>query len=249
MQESTGWKWFWTIGGIAIALLLAGVFFLQTIALILFYQAFEDLPAPRAVASIVTDELVESGLFSTRSAAEAPLLEKRSVLLTHAINEQSSREVVEKIFLLNAEDPTAPIDLYLASPGGWGGSAFAIIDAMQRVEAPVNTHAIGLCYSACALVLTSATGRRTAAPNAIVMIHANLGTSSEPYSYEKLAQDRYESLYREYSALPESWFPMTEDKMYYLSAQEALDFKIIDEVIPPGKKQGFPVDTPAAAIP
>jgi ATP-dependent Clp protease, protease subunit len=232
MKENTVWKLLWTLGGAAAVILLAGLLTLQTIMFIWIVNTVRDLPEPRTLASIAVDEIVESGSLVTPTVTEDTLLKRRSILLTHSINENTSRAIVEKLLLLNAEDPTQPIELYLSSPGGWGGSAFTIIEAMKRIEAPVNAHAIGICYSSCALVLVAATGRRTAMQDTIMMVHANLDDSNEPYSYDRLAKARYEKLWHEHSTLPEAWFPMTADKMYYLSPQEALDYKVIDEVIP-----------------
>jgi ATP-dependent Clp protease protease subunit len=112
-------------------------------------------------------------------------------------------------------------------------SAFTIIDTMQLIEAPVNTWAIGGCYSSGALILAAGTGRRFATPNAVLMIHASLDEESkESYSYERLALQRYERIWKRRAQLPDAWFPMIGGEEYYLSPQEALDFKLIDEIRP-----------------
>ena len=131
----------------------------------------------------------------------------------------------------NSQDHSGPIDLYLASPGGWGGNAFLIVDAMKQIDAPVNTRAIGQCYSACAMVLAAGTGTRTATSNSIIMVHANLDDSDAPFSYDTAARARYEKLWHDHSKLPEKWFPMTSDRAYYLNAKQALEFKIIDRIV------------------
>ena len=110
-------------------------------------------------------------------------------------------------------------------------SAFTIIDAMQLIDAPVNTWAIGGCYSAGALILAAGTGRRYATPNAVLMIHASLDEDTkQSYSYERLALQRYERVWRGARQLPDAWFPMVGGEEYYLSPQEALEFKMIDEI-------------------
>ena len=68
------------------------------------------------------------------------------------------------------------------------------IDAMQTIDAPVNAHVIGFCYSACAAILVAGTGDREAASNSLIMVHANLDDSSEPFSYERLYRTRYEAI-------------------------------------------------------
>ena len=185
----------------------------------------EELP------DIAVDELVEAGWLTRSPVGEDPLLKDRMILLTHAINEHTARAVVERLFVLNGQDSAAPIDLYLASPGGWSGITYTIIDAINSIDAPVNTRAVGLCYSACAMVLTAGSGRRTATPNTILMVHAH-----EPSDdFDRLDIARDEKLWRENSSLPEDWYPMTAEKEYYLTAEQALNYKIIDEIMSPNK--------------
>jgi len=231
MNGDLGWKIVWTLGGAAIAFLLSGIFILQLFVVFWLIGSSDDIPSVRTIASILVDEVVEAGAFPTSSVEGKRLTEYRSILLTHAINENTSDAIVERLLLLDEENPETPIDLYLSSPGGWVGSAFTIIDAMHRVAAPVNSHAIGQCYSSCAMILAAATGRRTATESTLIMVHANLDDSEEPYSYGRADKLRCENLWHEYSLLPDEWFPMTRDKAYYLSAREALAFGIIDEVV------------------
>ncbi len=237
MEGATGWKVLWTIGGAIVAMLLLGVLTLQAISIVWLASSIDGLPTPRTMASVAVDELVEAGWLTQSRAATDRLLRGRSILLTNAVNEHTSRTIVEQLFLLNSEDSTQPIELFLSSPGGWGGSAFTVIDAIHRIEAPVNAHAVGLCYSSCALVLAASSGQRTATKNTIIMVHANLGNSKDPYSFARIAKARYEKLWREHSTLPKGWFPMTKDKAYYLTPREALRYGIIDEVVANDKKK------------
>jgi ATP-dependent Clp protease protease subunit len=162
------------------------------------------------------------------------LLGQRTILVTANINERTASDVVSRLLYLNARDARAPIDLYLSTQGGWVDSAFTIVDVIERLDAPVNTWAVGGCYSAGALILAAGTGRRRAAPNAIVMIHASLDPAGrQSWEYEQLALERYERVWRQRAALPAAWFPMTGGEEYYLSAQQALELKLIDEIAPP----------------
>jgi ATP-dependent Clp protease protease subunit len=104
---------------------------------------------------------------------------------------------------------------------------------MREISSPVNAHAIGFCYSSCAMILAAATGRRTSTPNTILMVHANLEESNGVHSFERLARERYEHLWRTHAHLPERWFPMTGDDEYYLSPAKALEYGIIDEITTP----------------
>jgi len=159
-----------------------------------------------------------------------PMLERRRILLTTAVNEQAAQHVVSRLLYLDGVDPTAPIDLFLSTTGGWRDSAFAIVDAMRLITAPVNTWAIGGCYSAGAIVLAGGTGTRSATPNSLLMVHANVEDSAEEFSSGQLGVEREGRFWRKYAQLPESWFPLTSDTSYYLSPEQALEYGIIDEV-------------------
>jgi ATP-dependent Clp protease protease subunit len=197
--------------------------------LISLWKQFSD---PSWVFETWVDKHLEAGYETPAIDPEDPLLEKREILITASINERTSREVVERLLFLDALDGNAPIELFISTQGGWGDSAFTIVDAMNLIEAPVNTHAIGGCYSAGAMILAAGTGIRRATENAIIMVHANVEESSEAFSFERHARERYERLWSEQADLPDEWFPMTQDTMYYLSAEEALRFGIIDEIRP-----------------
>ena len=72
----------------------------------------------------------------------------------------------------------------------------------------------------------------SATENTIIMVHANEEESSEAFSFERHARERYERVWSERARLPDEWFPMTQGTMYYLSVEEALELGIIDEIRP-----------------
>ncbi len=220
------------IGILVCVLLVLGALVLQSAGILWLAEALDELPSPRSFATIAVDEMIEAGVLTPSPDRYDPALDGRRILLTNAINEHTARIVVDRLFLLDGQDRRKPIDLYLSSPGGWGASAFTIIDAMHSIEAPVNAHALGQCYSSCALILAAGTGIRTAASHALLMVHANLDNSTAPYSYDRLDRARYETLWRDHAALPAGWFPMTSDRTYYLTPRQALEFKVIDKVVP-----------------
>jgi ATP-dependent Clp protease protease subunit len=204
-------------------LLAAGAWQLQ--------QLNNVLADPVPLIQQVVDEYLAGVPAATTLRADDPLLGRRTILVTANINERTASDVVSRLLYLNAQDSRRPIELYLSTQGGWVDSAFTIIDVIERIEAPVNTWAIGGCYSAGALILSAGTGRRYATPNAILMIHASLDpATTTSFAYEQLALERYERVWRERAALPAAWFPMVGGEEYYLSAQEALKFKLIDEI-------------------
>jgi len=193
----------------------------------------DNLADPEPLIEQVVDEYLSANPREPELRADDPMLKSRKILVTTNINESTSKDVAARLMYLNALDPHRPIDLYLSTQGGWIDSAFTIIDAMNLIQAPVNTWAIGGCYSSGALILAAGTGRRYATPDSVLMIHASLDEDSKhPYSYERLALDRYENVWRTRAQLPDDWFPMVGGEEYYLSPQEALQFKLIDEISP-----------------
>lgn len=182
--------------------------------------------------STFVDQSIDAGYEHPEIDPDDPLLATRKILLGNDVNAWTSNDVVVRLLYLDALDPSRPIDLYISTQGGWADNAFTIIDTMRLIEAPVNTWAIGGCYSSGALILAAGTGRRFATDDAILMVHANLDDSTEEYSFERIDRARYENVWRQVTELPESWFPMTEDRSYYLTAQEALRFGVVDEVVP-----------------
>jgi ATP-dependent Clp protease protease subunit len=189
------------------------------------------LADPLPLIEQVVDEYLAANPHQPALRADDPLLQSRTILVTSNINEYTAKDVSARLLYLNAVDPRRPIDLYLSTQGGWVDSAFTIIDSMDLIQAPVNTWAIGGCYSAGTLIL-AAGARRYATANAMLMIHASLDEDLErPYSYERLALQRYERVWRERAKLPDDWFPMVGGEEYYLSPQQALEFDLIDEIV------------------
>ncbi|MEH6824981.1 MAG: ATP-dependent Clp protease proteolytic subunit [Motiliproteus sp.] len=158
------------------------------------------------------------------------LLDQRRILITSRINELTSKEVISKLIFLNQKDPLAPIELYIRTTGGWLNDAFSIIDIMHSITAPVNVHALGICQSAGTVILIGATGRRIAYPNSNIVPHFNRDEEVEPYSQEKLNRERFERLWRERTTIPEEWYPLIGDRLYNLTANEALEFGIVDDI-------------------
>jgi ATP-dependent protease ClpP protease subunit len=218
-----------------VVLIIAGLGLLALAGLML--QDLRTIAAnvadPEPLIEQVVDEYLSANPREPELRADDPMLKSRKILVTTNINESTSKDVAARLMYLNAADPHRPIDLYLSTQGGWIDSAFTIIDVMDLIQAPVNTWAIGGCYSSGALILAAGTGRRYATPDAVLMIHASLDEDSKhPYSYERLALERYEHVWRTRAELPDDWFPMVGGEEYYLSPQEALQFKLIDEISP-----------------
>ncbi|TWT88639.1 ATP-dependent Clp protease proteolytic subunit [Pseudobythopirellula maris] len=224
---------------------------------LLVYQAAEyaggvENLGDTAIHSLV-DIVTESGFDRSELDPDEPLLLARTILVTEAMNERVARHVTERLLFLNQQDPKAPIELRLSTSGGWLDAAFAIVDTMRAIDAPVNVTAIGGCYSAGSVVLAAGTGERRATPNAVVSVHVNPYDMRDPLDAQEYA--RFERVYREHAELPEEWFNTSADRQYYLDAEQSLRAGLIDEITepkweprheaPPAKKKMRVADTTA----
>jgi ATP-dependent Clp protease protease subunit len=210
---------------------LIGISILVILPLVLLVIVFHNEGLfQRFLLGNVVDQVAESGVVPWNFDANDPLLAQRKILITTAINEITSKEIIYKLLYLDTLEKK-PIDVYLLTNGGWTDSTFAIIDVICSISSPVNTLALGGCSSGGAMILSCGTGTRYSYPNSVIMIHSNDEESQEQYSSEMAEKNRTERFWKTSAKLPDHWFPLTEDKEYYLSAQEAKEFDIIDEII------------------
>jgi len=182
------------------------------------------------LAYYLTENLTSEGAMLTMNDLDDPLLQHRKIVLGHALNESTAREVVRKLLYLNAIDSTTPIDLYISTEGGWYNSTFTIIDTFQAIKAPVNTICIGGCYSAGLVLVASGTGERIGYANTHYSAHISYGGSSgekRPFSEQP---DRVNGYLQRVTQLPRKWFPLDDDRQYYLTADNALKYGIIDRI-------------------
>ena len=174
--------------------------------------------------------VVESGIAPWNFDPNDPLLAQRKILLTANVNKRSSKQVIYKLLYLDTLEKK-PIDVYLLTDGGWTDATYAIIDVIRSISSPVNTFALGGCSSAGTMILACGTGTRYSYPNSVIMIHSNDEESQEQYSFEMLEKNRTERFWKTSAKLPDHWFPLTGEKEYYLTPQEAKEFDIVDEII------------------
>jgi len=190
-----------------------------------------EAPQRRSNVEFKLNDLIESGVFTPKLDSNDPLLKQRKVYITYEINEHIATDVVNKLTYLDALSSDT-INVYLSTSGGWGSCAFTIIETMRQLKSPVNITAVGMCYSAGTLILASATGKRRATENAMIMIHANIDSNKREFSHDYHYQRLYERTWKEQTELPEKWFPMTSDKAYYFNAEKAVELKVIDSILP-----------------
>lgn len=183
----------------------------------------------------VAEAYAAAGVYPANDGLDEELLASRRVLLTHDVNPVSARRIVASLLALEARDPRAPIDLYLRTNGGWKDDAFAIIDVMKRLRAPVNTIAIGSTESAGAMILAAGTGKRMASAHALIMVHDNIYDDEFPRSWNSRNNPRERTFWQAHAKFPEQWLAGSgEDLVYYLNPEEAVEMGIVDEVLPAG---------------
>ncbi|MBC6679764.1 ATP-dependent Clp endopeptidase proteolytic subunit ClpP [Zhenpiania hominis] len=167
------------------------------------------------------------------------LLNDRIILLSEEVNDTTASLVVAQLLFLEAEDPEKDIQLYINSPGGSVTAGLAIYDTMQYVKPDVSTICIGMAASMGAFLLSSgAKGKRIALPNAEIMIHqpsgGSRGQATDIQIQAQHIQKTKEKLNRilaENSGQPLEKVERDCERDYFMSAEEAKDYGLIDRVI------------------
>lgn len=167
------------------------------------------------------------------------LLKERIVFLTGQVNDEVASLICAQLLFLEAENPKKEISFYINSPGGVVTSGLAILDTMNYIRCPVSTVVMGQAASMGSLLLTCGTkGRRFALPNARVMIHQPSGgfqgqaTDIEIHAREILAiKARLNQIYVEQTGQKLSVIEKAMERDNFMTAQEAKEFGLIDEVI------------------
>jgi len=172
------------------------------------------------------------------------LLKDRIVFLGTPVDDQVANVIIAQLLFLESEDPDKAINLYINSPGGSVSAGLGIYDAMQHIKSPVNTTVVGMAASMGALLLAAGTGKRYALPNARVMIHqphlSGVGgqvTDIEITAREavKTKQLMAEILAKHTGQSVERILADTE-RDRWMSAQEAVEYGLVDEVLHPREK-------------
>jgi ATP-dependent Clp protease protease subunit len=167
------------------------------------------------------------------------LLNERIIFLGTPIDDQVANLVVAQLIHLESEDPDADISLYINSPGGQVYSALAIYDTMQFIRPDVATYCVGIAMSMGAILLAAgASGKRTALPNSKILIHQltggfqGQGTDIEIQAREALDLKRsLEQILAQHTGQPLERVSQDMERDYYLSADEAQEYGIVDAVV------------------
>jgi len=167
------------------------------------------------------------------------LLKDRIIFLGAPIDDIFANLVIAQLLFLEAEDPEKDINLYVNSPGGSVTAGLGIYDTMQYVKPPINTICLGQAASMGAFLLTAGTkGKRFALPNARVMIHQPMGgfqgqaTEIDIHAREILKiRERLNEIMAKHTGQPLERISQDTERDYFMSAEEAKRYGLIDEVI------------------
>ena len=167
------------------------------------------------------------------------LLKDRIIFLSNAIDDDVANLVIAQLLFLAAEDPDKEIHLYINSPGGSVTAGMGIYDTMQYIKPDVSTICVGMAASMGSLLLTAgAPGKRFALPNSEVMIHQPLGGVQGQAADIKIhaewiikTREKLNQIYVDRTGQPLEKIQRDTDRDFFMSAEEAKAYGIIDQVI------------------
>jgi len=172
------------------------------------------------------------------------LLKDRIIFIGSPIDDTVSNVVIAQMLFLEAESPDKDIYLYINSPGGIVSSGLAIYDTMQFVKPDISTTCMGQAASMGALLLAAGTkGKRAALPNSRIMIHQPAGGVSgqvsdiEIHAKEFLVlRQRLNEIFSKHTGQPLEKIAADTDRNFFMSAEEAKEYGLIDEIYEKGRK-------------
>ena len=167
------------------------------------------------------------------------LLKDRIIFLGEEVNEATASVIVAELLFLESEDLSKDIHLYINSPGGSVTAGMAIYDTMQYIKCDVSTICIGMAASMGAFLLAGgAKGKRLALPNAEIMIHQPLGGAQGQATDIKIVADhiiqtkkKLNQLLSENTGKPLEIIEQDTERDNYMTAQQAMEYGLIDKVI------------------
>ncbi len=167
------------------------------------------------------------------------LLKDRIIFLGEEVNETTGSLVVAQLLFLESEDPNKDIHLYINSPGGMVTAGLAIYDTMQYIKCDVSTICMGMAASMGAFLLAGgAKGKRYALPNSEIMIHQPSGGAKGQATEIEIAAEnilktkkRLNEILAANTGKPYDVVAADTERDHYLTAQEAVEYGLIDSVI------------------
>jgi ATP-dependent Clp protease protease subunit len=218
-------------------------------------------PSGRASLEIHADTLIPTVVEPNDRGERAfdiysRLLRERIVFLGTPIDDNMANLLVAQLLFLQSEDPGREISMYINSPGGSSTAMFGIYDTMQFLRNPVATYCVGQAASAAAFLLaTGAPGKRYALPNARVLLHQPHGgmegqsADLEIHAREIVRQRRRaDEILAEHTGQPVEKISADTDRDFILTADEAMAYGVVDEVVSHRQLTALPVGAVANAV-
>ena len=167
------------------------------------------------------------------------LLEDRIIFFAGPVDDNMANSVIAQMLFLASKDSKKDIKLYINSPGGSVTAALAIYDTMQYIDCPISTVCVGLAASAAAIILTAGTkGKRFALPNAEIMLHQVAGRLSGDAALIEITANQIikikgmlNKILARHTGQSLAKIQKDADRDFYLSAEEAKEYGLIDKVI------------------
>jgi ATP-dependent Clp protease protease subunit len=167
------------------------------------------------------------------------LLKDRIIVLSDEVNHVTASLIIAQLLFLEAEDPDKDIQFYINSPGGSVSSGWGVYDTMQHVKPDISTICVGMAASMGAFLLSAgAKGKRFALPNSEIMIHQPLGGVKGQASDIKIhaeyilkSRDRLNNILSTNTGQPIEKIEKDVERDYFMSAEEAKEYGIVDDVM------------------
>lgn len=184
--------------------------------------------------------VIESGARGERAFdIYSLLLKERIVFLGSPINDQVANLIVAQLLFLEREDPDKDINLYIHCPGGVISAGLAIYDTMQIIRPDVSTICIGMAASMGTVILCSgAKGKRYSLPNSTIHLHQAVGGAQGQASDIEIAareimrlQEMIRNIIAKHSGQPMDKIVHDTDRDFYLNAEQAVEYGIVDEIL------------------
>jgi len=171
------------------------------------------------------------------------LLKDRIIFLSGVVDDHIANTIVAQMLFLASKDPNKDIQLYINSPGGSVTAGLAIYDTMQYIKPDVSTVSIGMSASMGAMILAAgAKGKRYALPNSEILLHQVMGGARGQASEIEITakqilriKENINKILSKHTNQPLAKIAKDTDRDFYLTAEEAKEYGVIDEVIYPKK--------------
>jgi ATP-dependent Clp protease protease subunit len=190
--------------------------------------------------SMLVPMVIDKGQFGERAYdIYSRLLKDNIIFLGGPINDETANLVIAQLLFLQSEDPKKDISLYINSPGGVVTAGLAIVDTMNHIKNNVSTVCVGMAASAAAIILAAGEkGKRFALPNSEIMIHQPWGGAEGRAADIEITakqilkiRERLNKMLADYTGKPVAQIEKDVDRDYFMSADEAKKYGVVDKVI------------------